>query len=456
MALYSRLLWLFVLVCHALAAGAWLAMMPGGFAMAHVRFWTNRAMPAVVLMVILIAMVAGFRKRLGVACSVLVGLMAMYLAAAVCCVGLYPISGRYPALACIVAAGVVALALAQLRRHGPGRVGTAMAVATGVAVGVVMTTALRAPLASTRASTAAAAAEVSATTLLALPTTTQPSRAVVRLTNHVAVHPGEGSLDVTAGRGIISVHPLLTFTSRSPDRFWTCFALRALRVGPPRHLMIRDASHSRAALHYADDGTSSLQVDAATDGAAVHIMATSTLPTAIYSHLNTFTEIHIAGHRRLSVAFSPCPQERIAFTSQDDAPARFAYIDADRRFHIVQARASEKGPFRTLATGRLNPDAPLTMSLFDEDGDLPLARITLHDWAAQASTALSPAGGWGVPQNAIEFSLGGRGERSVASMYITLAATSVGRGFESAGHVAGTYVNRITLETPAPTAAAAR
>jgi hypothetical protein len=72
-----------------------------------------------------------------------------------------------------------------------------------------------------------------------------------------------------------------------------------------------------------------------------------------------------------------------------------------------------------------------------------IARIELMDWAKQCSTAISPTAGWRVPVNAIEFSRDTADEASVASFFVTLAGTSVGRGFDSVGHAAGTYRSRI-------------
>ena len=70
-------------------------------------------------------------------------------------------------------------------------------------------------------------------------------------------------------------------------------------------------------------------------------------------------------------------------------------------------------------------------------------RVVLADWSAQADTTLSPTAGWGVPVNAIEFSLAGDAPSSPASIFVTLAATSVGRGWDCVGHRPGTYRNRI-------------
>jgi hypothetical protein len=125
-------------------------------------------------------------------------------------------------------------------------------------------------------------------------------------------------------------------------------------------------------------------------------------------------------------------------------PMRLAYVDANETFHVVEASSGEKGPFRELGRGDLPRLLPLTLTLHD-DG-LPICRITLSDWAYQAGTALSPTAGWGLPVNSIEFSLSGDDPASAASIWFTLAGTGVGRGWDSVGHTAGTYRNRISIE----------
>ena len=66
-----------------------------------------------------------------------------------------------------------------------------------------------------------------------------------------------------------------------------------------------------------------------------------------------------------------------------------------------------------------------------------IARLTFEDYAAQADTTLSPTAGWGVPVNALEFGLAADAPSSPASIFVTLAATSVGRGWDCVGHRAG-------------------
>jgi hypothetical protein len=125
-------------------------------------------------------------------------------------------------------------------------------------------------------------------------------------------------------------------------------------------------------------------------------------------------------------------------------PARFAFVESDRTFRVVEALSGEKGPFQTLARGRLNSEEALTVTLHDEGR--AVARITLDDWSSQADTTLSPTGGWGIPVNAIEFSLSDDSPASPASIFVTLAGTSVGHGWDCVGHSPGTYRNRIRLQ----------
>jgi hypothetical protein len=125
-------------------------------------------------------------------------------------------------------------------------------------------------------------------------------------------------------------------------------------------------------------------------------------------------------------------------------PARFAFVEKDRTFRVVEATSGEKGPFRTLARGRLAPEETLSIGLRDQ-GRM-IGRIFLKDWSAQSDTTLSPTAGWGAPVNAIEFSLVDDAPSSPASIFMTLAATSVGRGWDCVAHNPGTYRNRIRIE----------
>ena len=70
----------------------------------------------------------------------------------------------------------------------------------------------------------------------------------------------------------------------------------------------------------------------------------------------------------------------------------------------------------------------------------------IHAAALRSSDGMSRSSGVRWCRNAIEFSLGDDRPTSPASVFVTLAGTSVGRGWDSVGHAAGTYRNRMTIE----------
>lgn len=182
-----------------------------------------------------------------------------------------------------------------------------------------------------------------------------------------------------------------------------------------------------------------------------NFLVASEVESATYSHLNTYCEIFLVGHARLSLAFSPCPAHPVDVLMSDypvGRPARSAYLDAAGVFHVVEATSGEKGPFHELASGKL--DRTQTIEITFLDAGVPVASIALADWAAQCSTDLSPTAGWGLPQNAIEFALTGESPRAAACLFISLASTSVGRGFDTVGHAPGAYRNRMAVRFFAP------
>ena len=267
----------------------------------------------------------------------------------------------------------------------------------------------------------------------------------VKLSAGVQVIPKEGIITQSSTHRMISVEPLLTFQSRSPDRCWTLFARGKARRGPARQFTGLEELGRRVKVSYRDDDLTTLEVEASDISRITHIESISRLPLPVWSHLNSFAQLAVTARGALSVSFSPCPDARIEIRASDypfGRPARFAFLDAGDVFHVVEARSAEKGPFRELASGRLRKDAALAMTFFDDA--TPVFRVTLADWAAQAGRQISPTAGWRIPVNAIEFSLWAG---STAQVFITLAGTSVGRGYESVGHAAGVYRNRMSIES---------
>jgi hypothetical protein len=263
----------------------------------------------------------------------------------------------------------------------------------------------------------------------------------------LSVHSRTGRVSVRCGSLTIDLMPMLTFESRSADRCWTIFAMGRHRIGQRREFLGLSHDGDAPVLAYRDDASHYLRLDPLHAEGDFTIEATTSLPQPVFSHLNSFTELQITGHRKLSLSFSPCADDRIEVKPADypvGRPARFAYVDSQRDFHLVEASSGEKGPFHELAAGKLPPDDPLTIHLWDEETEV--GRMTFFDWPSQLSTALSPTAGWGVPVNAIEFRRAGLREDSLVSIWLTLAGTSVGRGWDSVGHATGTYRNRIRID----------
>jgi hypothetical protein len=213
-------------------------------------------------------------------------------------------------------------------------------------------------------------------------------------------------------------------------------------VATKRAIVGKVASGAGVRLSYKDEDASLL--DVTTDKSALHLDARSRLPKPIYSHANTFAELTVQGHKKLSLAFSSLAGKRIDVASAT-APARFAWLDAAGVLHVTQADNRARGPYTELAAGNLGK-APLQITIFD--GDKAMFTVTLDDFAAQASTAASPTAGAGITVNAIEFARGGDPETAPVLITLSLAATTIGRGTASVGHAAGVYRDRVTVTLP--------
>ncbi len=425
---------------HLFGAVLWAVSMAGGFPLFHSHFLSNRALPALLAGFSMAGIATAFRKQPRWNSTLLLALGSCWASATLTMLALFPQSGIRIAIVGAIGAAVLIRSALRLHRPDPKSPGTLAILIPLILVGAILPWTQRAAPATTRPlnpelpTLAAASEQPSPPQWIPLGTRAQflPETASLRL-----VHQG----------CTLVVDPLLTFHSRSPDRFWTLFAPRAFHGAPARSLAAWQTRSN--GIHTVYTGFSTDAVEAArTTNDTVELTAFTRLPKAVHSHLNAFTEVTITGHQRLLLRFSPCPDVPIEVPAMEyprGRPARLAYLDSQGGFHVVQASSGEKGPFRPLASGRLDRGQPLTITVLDRDQ--PVASLTLLDWSSQASTDLSPTAGWGLPQNAIEFSLSDPDPSSPAALFITLASTSVGRGFESVSHTPGTYRNRMRIQT---------
>jgi hypothetical protein len=213
--------------------------------------------------------------------------------------------------------------------------------------------------------------------------------AAIKLDPGVMVYPREGSLTIRAIPLTLIVNPLLTFLSCSPDGCWTVLARQDERNGPePRLLWARSNGNQSPLLAYElpGQGQGTLRVAFGPQQDSILIEAECRLDHRIYSHLNSYCDLEVRGHHRLALGFSPCPETRIDVRKFDypfGRPSRFAFVEEDRRFRVVEATSGEKGPFRTLAAGRLEPAEPLAICLFDEGARRGSSGQTLSSRAGQ-------------------------------------------------------------------------
>lgn len=438
-----RLLIKYVFIGHGILAISWWYVMPGGFPVSHVRFWSNTIWPLATLAISVFGLAACLRQRESWSNACLIVLAVAALSATATSALIFPDINRRVLLAGS-AVGLAELALAFLTRpQRPSFIAMAIVTLSAGAFGCFMPWSLRAEPASTKPKNIPCPWEDLAGLLPSL----QESPASVQVSERATLFPSTGIVSVSLERLKIDVEPLLTFVSTSESGGWTILSRQsAERNSWGRRLtkMFTIADEGEEPTPCFRGARDRLRV---VDRGSIEITAFSNLDRPIYSHLNTFCVLTISGHQNLQLEFSPCGSSRFEPLPADypvGRPARFAYCDANRQFRVVEGTSGEKGPFTVLGEGRFEPDAPLTIGLIENGKSI--ARVRFNDWSMQISTALSPTGGWGVAANAIEFQRLGEGPRDAVMIWVTLAATSVGRGWDTVGHAPGIYRNQLVID----------
>jgi hypothetical protein len=426
-----------LLAFHVFGCIAWLLLMPGGFRLAHPRFWVNQVLPWVVLAFLAMLIIMRWRRGLEAVRPLLLALPAAWLFAGISTIVVFPISGRLLAPMLLVCGAVLLAACLPTRRPRPRDVLVFFIAAT---IGALLPLSQRAGDPRTKPDNLAIdpvpADAVAHPSLLPL----------YKLSDRLRVQTSDGTVYLRCGAINVDFAPMLSFVSRSPDRCWTIVAPRDWRKPQNRTLAAMHSADSELRLWFDEADRSSLAVTLQDQNWAM-LDARSHLSRPVWSHLNTFSELTIYGHKRLQIAFSPCGSQRFDVTHAGypfGKPARLAYFNGGERFCVVEATNAEKGPFRELGSGRLLRGQPLAITLFD--GGIAFVRLTFYDWSSQASDELSPTAGWGIPSNSIQFDLYEDRPTSPAGVWLSLADTGVGRGWDTVGHAAGTYRNRVRVE----------
>jgi hypothetical protein len=428
------------LALQLVSAAAYWWLSPKGFPFGSSRFWLNSVLPIAVFAVAIVGLVGMHRHRWSVAALAVLSLTSMWCAGAISGSILFPSSLGSPLLLAFLVAIGGAICFAWLIDGGSRSY--AKWTSIGVISAFVGWFAVWAQIPSA-ASTEPIDVEPSQ---LAEGAAKLPITSIENLGMGYVFAPNSARLAWRTDKILVQCWPLLQFDRISRDGFWSLFA-------PSKEPPPTVTAHTRRAgvntFAYSDDSV--VEIFAPDAAGSMRLSAYSRVRDDTFTHLNCYCRFEISGHTRLSLVFSPCRGTEIEVLPADypiGRPTRQAYLDDSNQLRVVEATSGEKGPYHQLAKGRLDRGDPLTIFLLDEGREV--AWITLRDWSQQVSTDLSPTAGWRLPVNAIEFQLSGDDATSPAWIYISLAATGVGRGWDTVGHRAGVYRNTIEFGVTPP------
>jgi hypothetical protein len=419
----------------AAAAGYWW-LSPTGFPINSTRFWLNSVIPLLLVAVACAGLIGMHKGRWSAAAAVVLFFASAWCAGAIAGRLVFPISLRGIWVLALVIGGTGIMCFLWLVRGESLCDRSWLFSATAAAVVGWFAVWAQIP---TPASTTPINADPPQMTSQGLRQSPQP---IVQISPDYQFDSAAAELLLTAGDIRIQCRPLLDFDRISPDRFWSLFARGRKRL---RSLSAKSKAGDVDLFGYSDDSV--VAISQPTPDGLLRLAAFTPVDQDAFSHLNTYCYFEINGHERLSLSFSPCPDAEIDVLPADypvGRPARLAYRDNGNRFVVVEANSGEKGPFRVLAAGPLGRGAPLTIVVRDEGQ--PVAEVMLEDWSKQLSTSLSPCAGWRLPMNAIEFRRLDDSLNAPVAIWITLAGTSVGRGWETVGHKAGVYRNALVFQ----------
>lgn len=409
-----------IALLHGAGLILWWLMTPKGFPVTHGRFWVNSALPFFGLIVLFAGILGSITKRPLLA-SALAFLPGFWLGIGFSAPLIFSTTG-YRVL---YFSGLPTVALLVFTIYSiPRSKHRALSFLLGSLIGFFTLYSQRAPAATTRSQ--------------ALEWDFPESNSLIPHSNFASpsfqFQPQSATVTVNHQNTVFKVKPLLTFVSRSPDGFWTVFASRRQRGGSLRQLSQYSSTKTTAVAFYRSDMLQRLTLELPEPN-QLFIESRTKLTKPIFSHLNSDCHLSIETDKDLFLRFSSSPNKLIKvkpFDYPTGRPARMAYFQRSE-LRVVEASSGEKGPFKELVKGPLKRGEALVVSMIVEDKIL--FQFELTDWSAEASTDLSPTAGWGLPMNAIEFS---RSQQRY-NIWISLAASSVGRGWDSVGHSPGDY-----------------
>lgn len=265
------------------------------------------------------------------------------------------------------------------------------------------------------------------------------------MSHGVEIDVDRATVRTRIGRLVVTVNPLLEFYSSSPAGYSRTRLTEV--VMQPRALdeVYRFADLLLMTFRGHIPGWCQVREDGRDNH--IEIEAWSRLNEPVYSHLNHYCKLTVRGSPDLSIAYSPCPNVRLAMPWHSLPywmDHSFACVYPNGRFAILTGRRYEKGPYDVICEAKLPRGDPLSVTVFDQN--VPVFRLRVEDWSSQVSTSLSPTAGWGVPVNAIIPFVAPASHGNQLELEFCLASTHIGRGKDMVGHSPGSYRNRLLVQ----------
>ncbi|MFO0893198.1 MAG: hypothetical protein U0790_29175 [Isosphaeraceae bacterium] len=339
----ASLVWLAALVGHATASALWWWLQPGGFPVWHPRFWINGVVPTVVLAWSVGSLRVLHRRRSAEFLSWLSPWPALWAGLAVAGRVAFPVTLKASWLAPVAGSSLLALCLVALLARTRSSISLAGTVAAGVGffIGVIGILAQRPP----------------APTASPLPADGPTAKEERPAGNGRGLALPTGAMVDARGASIqfrhppltIFVSPLLRFLSRSPDGCWTVFVPRDLREEREPRLLPNGTGGEQPGSHWSyllpGQGRAWLRVDPRETTQGVDIEAVTNLERPVHSHLNSFCDLEVRGHRRLFLTFSPRPEPGSTEPDYPGGAARPVRLrDRGRRFRVAEAVKRRRRP----------------------------------------------------------------------------------------------------------------
>ena len=313
-----RIVWGLIFLVLAAAAFGWWLHMPRGFPLSHPRFWMNPVLSLVAMHLCALGILALRRNRLVFSQLLMCAIPAAIFGAGLSWVIFFSKSQPWRPFNLFLLLGMLLIFLERFttRRLGVRKLSRWARAATFIvafAIGGFIPWSQRGPDPTTLPLNAA------------MPVVDQEDLATIPpaliLSDDFIVLPSSGQISVKCGEATVEIDPFLQFKDFSPDRCWTIFSgypwmvdkeapLVAMTQDDEAILLNHQYRYNRGLLAFPLDHM--LRITTPRPDRELTFEAFTDVTEPVYSHLNLFCMLVVSPRGKLSVAFSPCPDDRDA------------------------------------------------------------------------------------------------------------------------------------------------